>query len=170
MKLYKYGDQLKMAKVLMISPEKCISCRTCEMACSFSKTQSFNPQNAAITVYQYEKAAISVPITCLQCEDPACMKVCTSGAIYKNEDGVVLIDEKKCIGCKLCINACPFGNMSYNFELKKVVKCDLCGGDPYCVKLCPANALEFKEPTPSELDKKKLVADKFKELFEEGDK
>lgn len=156
-----------MAKVLIVSPEKCTGCRTCELACSFAKTKCFNPQNAAVTVYQYDEAAVSVPVMCLQCEDPSCMKVCTVGAITKNNDGRVVVNKNKCIGCKLCIIACPFGNMSYNSMDRTVVKCDLCDGNPKCAELCTSGAIQYKEATPSELSRKKLVADKFKELFKE---
>ena len=123
-----------------------------------------------MTVYNYEEAALSVPIMCMQCEDPSCMKVCSTNAITKNEDGTVLVNPKKCIGCKLCIIACPFGNMSFNAKKKTMVKCDLCSGDPMCAKLCPSGAIQFKEATPSELGKKRRVADKFKELFQEANK
>lgn len=159
--------RIKMGKVLIVSPEKCTGCRTCEMACSFKKTNTFNPQKAAVTVFQYDEAAISVPVMCMQCEDPACMKVCTVGAIYKDENETVLVDKNKCIGCKLCISACPFGNMSFNSEEKTMVKCDLCNGSPLCAQLCPSGTIQFKEATPTELNKKKLVADKFMQLFQE---
>jgi anaerobic carbon-monoxide dehydrogenase iron sulfur subunit len=159
-----------MGKVLIISPEKCTGCRTCEMACSFNKTKSFNPQKAAVTVFQYDEAAISVPVMCMQCEEPSCMKVCTVGAIYRDENRTVLVDRNKCIGCKLCISACPFGNMSFNAEEKMMVKCDLCGGSPLCAELCPSGTIQFKEATPTELNKKRLVADKFMELFQEVNK
>jgi Fe-S-cluster-containing dehydrogenase component len=95
------------------------------------------------------------------------MKVCTVGAITKDNDGRVVVDSNKCIGCKLCIIACPFGNMSYNSMDRKVVKCDLCGGNPKCAELCTSGAIQYKEATPSELSRKRLVADKFKELFKE---
>ncbi|WP_133628875.1 4Fe-4S dicluster domain-containing protein [Fonticella tunisiensis] len=159
-----------MGKTLIISPEKCTGCRTCEVACSFRKTDSFNPQNSAVTVYQYDEAAISIPVMCMQCEDPKCMKVCTTGAIYKDENDTVLIDRKKCIGCKLCIIACHFGNISYNYEQKTLVKCDLCGGDPQCAKLCPSGTIQFKEATSAQLSKKKALAEKFKSLLEEVEK
>lgn len=160
----------KMEKQLIISPEKCTGCRTCEMACSFAKTNAFNPQNATVSVFQYEEAMISVPVMCLQCEDPYCMKVCVVGAITKNENGTVVVNQDKCIGCKLCISACPFGNMSFNSENKSLVKCDLCGGNPSCAEFCPSGAIEFREASPYELNKKKLVADKFRDLLAEVDK
>jgi len=156
-----------MGKILIISPEKCTGCRTCELACSMGKTSKINPQNSAVSVFQYEEAAISVPIMCMQCEDAACMKVCPVGALTKNEENNVVLNIDKCIGCKMCISACPFGNMSFNAEQKRVVKCDLCNGKPKCAALCPTGTIQYKDPSPTELSKKRLMADKFKELFEE---
>jgi len=151
----------------MISPGKCIGCRTCELICSFKKNEEFNPRNAAVSVFAYEEAALSVPLMCMQCEEPSCMKVCPMSAIYKSEDGRVLIDGSKCIGCKMCVSACPVGNISYNTKQKKIVKCDLCGGEPKCVEFCPSGAITYVEATSANLDKKKKMAEKFKELFEE---
>lgn len=151
----------------MIAPEKCIGCRTCEQICSFTKTNAFNPKNAAVSVFFYDEAAIAVPMMCMQCEDPSCMKVCPVGAISKNEVGAVVINEEKCIGCKMCISACPIGNINYNTMERKLIKCDLCGGDPKCAEFCPSGAIEFKEGTAVNLNKKNKIAEKFKEVFGE---
>lgn len=156
-----------MGRILMLSPEKCLGCRTCELACSFDKIRAFNPKISRVSVLSYDEAAISVPIMCMQCEDPSCMKVCPTSAIYRVEDGTVSVDAKKCIGCKLCISACPLGNITFSPVEKKVVKCDLCGGEPKCAKLCPSGAIEFRESTPNTLSRKKIIARKFKELFGE---
>jgi len=69
----------------------------------------------------------------------------------------------------MCISACPFGNMTYSSRLKRVIKCDMCGGDPQCVKMCSYGALEYKE-LDSTLDKRKIIANQFKEAFGEGAK
>jgi len=152
----------------MISPEKCIGCRTCELICSFGKYEEFNPRNSAVSVFSYDEAALSVPLMCLQCEEPSCMKVCPTSAITKSGDGSsVLIDGNKCIGCKMCISACPLGNISYNTKQKKTVKCDLCGGEPKCAEFCPSGAITYVEATSVNLGKKKKLAGKFKELFGE---
>jgi Fe-S-cluster-containing hydrogenase component 2 len=157
----------ELSRILMISPEKCIGCRSCELICSFSKQKEFNPRNAAVTVFTYDEAALSVPMMCMQCEDPSCMKVCPTSAISKSEDGNVLLDSSRCIGCKMCISACPVGNISYNTKHKKIVKCDLCGGEPKCAEFCPSRAINYVEATSTNLGKKKKLAGKFKELFEE---
>lgn len=151
----------------MIAPEKCTGCRTCELACSFNKNNEFNPKNAAITVISYDEAAISVPMMCMQCEDPSCMKVCPVSAISTNELGAVVIDDGKCIGCKMCISACPVGNITYSSKEKKLIKCDLCGGNPSCAEFCPSGAIQFKEGNSIYLSKKTKIAEKFKELFGE---
>jgi carbon-monoxide dehydrogenase iron sulfur subunit len=154
-------------KGIIISPEKCTGCRTCELACSYNRSNSFNPKDAAISVQFYEEAGLQVPMMCLQCEDPHCMKVCTVNAITKDEEtGRVNFDSDKCIGCKMCISACPFGNITYSSRLKTIIKCDLCGGAPECVKVCDCGAIEYKE-LDSSLKKRKNIANQFKEVFGE---
>ncbi|WP_372994459.1 4Fe-4S dicluster domain-containing protein [Lutispora sp.] len=156
-----------MSKVLMISPEKCIGCRTCELICSFNRMEEFNPKQAAVSVFAYDEAAIAVPIMCMQCEDPSCMKVCPVGAIVRDEKDAVIIDIQKCIGCKMCISACPLGNITFSPTQKKLIKCDLCGGNPQCAEFCPSGAIQYKEATPANLNKKKKMGEKFKDLFGE---
>ena len=149
-------------KQLVVKPEKCIGCRTCELMCSFGHFTQFNPRMANITVLEYEEVTLAVPVVCQQCEEASCMKVCPVKAISRDENGVVSINYNKCIVCKMCRNACPLGNMSYSTKLRKVFKCDLCGGDPKCVRYCPGKALTFEDP--DELDeRKRAVAAKYVE-------
>ena len=154
-----------MGKILTISPDKCINCGSCELICSFKKTGGFNPKEAAVNVLFYEKTAVSVPVMCMQCEDAACMKVCPVGAISKNENGAVVQDPERCIVCKMCISACPMGNISYSSVNRKVMKCDLCGGQPMCAKICPSGAIQYVDVTTAKINKKKAIAEKFKDLF-----
>jgi anaerobic carbon-monoxide dehydrogenase iron sulfur subunit len=156
-----------VAKVLMVNPQKCTGCRSCEIMCSFNKTSEFNPKYSAVTVYTYDEALISVPVMCMQCDDAACIKVCPVGATAKDKNGAVVIDKKLCIGCKMCMMACPLGCISYSFIQKEMIKCNLCGGDPKCVQICPSQALEFKEGTEANLNRKKKIADNMKDLFGE---
>lgn len=154
----------------MIKPEKCTNCRSCEIICSFNREQAFNPRQSAVTVIAYEEAAVSVPIMCLQCEDPTCMKVCPVGAISREESGTsgvagnIHMDEKKCIVCKMCLNACTLGNITFSPEKRKVFKCELCGGDPLCAKACPSGAIIFEDPTYG-AGRKQAIANSFKEVF-----
>jgi Fe-S-cluster-containing hydrogenase component 2 len=82
-------------------------------------------------------------------------------AINRNtKTGAWEIDYSKCIGCKLCVNACPFGQIFFDEEMKIPVKCNLCGGDPECIKVCPAEALVFVEPGKKSMLKRRFVVEK----------
>lgn len=155
-----------MAKQLMIKPEKCLGCRTCELVCSFGHNGTFNPRQANVSVMAYEEAAICIPVMCMQCESPSCMEVCPVGAISRNELGATIINQEKCIGCKMCMNACPLGNIGFNPETKEVHKCDLCGGEPKCAKFCPSGAITFEDPDDG-MERRQAIADRFKDVFGE---
>ncbi|MDR0464660.1 MAG: 4Fe-4S dicluster domain-containing protein [Treponema sp.] len=153
-----------MAKQLMIKPEKCIGCRTCEVICSWNKAKNFNPRNSAVSIINYEEVVISVPMMCLQCEEACCVKVCPVGAMYKDENGVVKTDAAKCIVCKMCVNACPLGNVTFSQGNRKIVKCDLCGGDPGCAKYCPAGCIVYTGEEDG-LGRKKAAAFSLRNVF-----
>jgi phenylglyoxylate dehydrogenase beta subunit len=81
---------------------------------------------------------------CHQCSQPACEEICPAGAIKKSEtDGVVRIEEEKCVGCALCTLACPYGGVDYSSARNKAFKCDTCGGEPKCVDACKHGVLSF---------------------------
>lgn len=132
-------------KQLIVKPEKCISCRTCELVCSFGHFEQFDPRMAGIQVKEYEEVTLAVPTACRQCDQALCMEACPVQAISRAETGACVIDRDKCIGCKKCTKACPIGAVVFSSRLKKAFKCDLCGGDPQCVKYCPNGALEYVE-------------------------
>lgn len=115
----------------------------------------------------WEDAGFSIPMMCLQCDEAACRKVCPVNAISVSEEtGAMIIDNAKCIRCKLCIQACPFGNNAYNNVNRSIIKCDLCGGDPQCAKFCPSGAISYCESSTGNLVKRRATADKFRKLFE----
>ena len=88
-------------------------------------------------------------MSCNHCEDPICLKNCPTNAIVKREDGIVLIDAEKCIGCKYCAWVCPYGAPQFDVSMGVMTKCDLCvdyvdeGKNPSCVDSCPMRALDF---------------------------
>lgn len=157
---------VRMSKQLMIKPEKCIGCRTCEIICSYNRDKAFNPRQSAVSVLAYDEAAIAVPVMCLQCEDACCVKVCPVQAMHREADGTVRVDEEKCIVCKMCVNACPLGNVTFSSVSRKVIKCELCGGDPGCAKFCPSSAIVYTEENDG-LGRKKAVAEALKNVFGE---
>jgi Fe-S-cluster-containing hydrogenase component 2 len=84
--------------------------------------------------------------------------------MYRDEDGTVKCDAQKCIVCKMCVNACPLGNVSFSAAAKKIVKCDLCGGDPACAKFCPSGCLVYSDEGDA-LGRKRSIALSLKDVF-----
>lgn len=157
-----------MTKVLMIHPDKCTGCHNCTLACSFGHESQFRPAATRIHVYTWEREGFSVPMMCQQCDEASCMKVCPTGALSRQK-GTAMIeyDRAKCIGCRMCTLACPFGNAVYDGATGAILKCDQCGGAPECVKACPSMALEFVDDSISTRSRKKSFAAKFKAAFQE---
>jgi Fe-S-cluster-containing hydrogenase component 2 len=133
-----------MQKALLIDPAKCTSCLQCELACSFEHEGAFNPAKSRIKIFEFEHGARSIPYTCTQCADAWCQQACPVNALSRNpETNAVEVNEGTCVGCKVCTIACPFGTINYNVDSGKVIKCDLCGGDPKCAEACPTAAITY---------------------------
>ena len=133
-----------MQKSLLITPELCTSCLQCEMACSFEHEGVFNPSKSRIKVFEFEHGRRAVPYTCTQCAEAWCMHACPVEAIIKNaETGAMEVIDAVCVGCKVCTIACPFGTVNYDKDSGKVIKCDLCGGEPKCAEVCPTDAITY---------------------------
>ncbi|NPV70232.1 MAG: 4Fe-4S dicluster domain-containing protein [Firmicutes bacterium] len=129
---------------LQPNPEKCTGCQICEAFCSFKKERAVWPARSRISVLKWEKEGVYIPFTCQQCERPLCQEACPVGAIGRCEaTGALEVDSRRCLGCKMCVTACPFGGMAYDPDRGQAIKCDLCGGDPECVRMCPFGALTF---------------------------
>ncbi len=131
-----------MSRMLAINPDRCTNCRMCELACSFVKTGEFNPARSRIRIQAFAEDCMFVPLACFQCADAPCAKACPSGALVR-EEGLVRYNPDTCIGCKMCMLACPFGVISFEVATGTIAKCDTCDGDPECVRFCSQGALEF---------------------------
>ena len=155
---------------LLIDTSRCIGCRSCQVACKewnrldadkTSETGTYeNPRDLTPNLYNrvrfIEKADALGNVSwrflnerCMHCGDAGCMKVCPSpGALFRTKEGFVGFDKEKCIACKYCVSACPFGVPRYGAE-DKVAKCHLCldrvglGMGPACAKACPTQTLQF---------------------------
>ncbi len=156
---------------VLVDLSKCIGCRGCQVACKQwqdlpgLKTQNTgsyqNPprRNAKtymlIEFHELEKANqvqwVFAKRQCMHCNEPACASACTVGALIKREDGPVVYDTEKCIGCRYCMYACPFGVPMFEWdkEFSLVSKCNFCvdrldsGEQPSCTKTCPPGALKY---------------------------
>lgn len=129
---------------LAIHPELCTGCKQCELACSWVQTGAFQPSRSVIRVHIFDEQASFAPYTCSQCSEAWCMQVCPVNAIdIDAESGAKIVIDDTCIGCKLCVIACPFGTIFFDKETQVAAKCDLCAGDPACARACPTNAIEF---------------------------
>ena len=150
-----------MAKTIVTNPERCLSCKTCEIECAMAHTDARTLVAALSSgtllqtrVHVESIGEFGMPMQCRHCEDAPCMLVCPTDAIHRfSVDGPVLLDEKQCIGCRLCLFVCPFGVIEMSRNGSAMVKCDQClerteiGQEPACVSGCPTDALEFTDIT-----------------------
>jgi carbon-monoxide dehydrogenase iron sulfur subunit len=133
-------------KQLRIIPDKCTGCMQCELACSWVQTGTFSPAHSVIRVNLFDEQASYAPYTCVQCPEAYCMTSCPVNAIaIAPHTAAKVVLEKTCVGCAVCVIACPFGTVFINPQTKKAFKCDLCAGDPACAKSCPTKAIEYVE-------------------------
>ena len=136
-----------MKKELFADPDKCTGCGRCSYVCSAVKTGQFAPSSARIQINNFPHKGFSAPSICFQCPGAPCQKSCPVSAISRNTDDVVVIDADKCTRCGECVAACPYGMVELDND-GLATKCDLCAGDPACVKECFPAALTFQEKTP----------------------
>jgi anaerobic dimethyl sulfoxide reductase subunit B len=146
--------------------DKCIQCYGCEVACKAWRNSDLGirkrrVQNIWIGRFPEVKNT-TASVSCMHCADPACVKSCPVGALTKrSEDGIVLVDSDKCIGCRTCLQECPFGAPQFA-KSGKMQKCDLCLDElnldkeqPPCVETCPTKALKVGKMSKGE----KMVAE-----------
>src|SRR2546422_8155476 len=134
---------------LFIDPNRCIGCQACVQACSECDTHKGRPM-IHLEYVDRGSSTQTAPVVCMHCDSPTCAEVCPADAIKKNEDGVVLSARKpRCIACKNCVLACPFGVPKMQVEFELMMKCDMCydrtsaGKKPMCATVCPSQALAY---------------------------
>ena len=179
-----------------IDLHRCIGCNTCALACKMQNnvpdgmlwnrvlTEGCDRFDSAEGVYPHLTRTY-LPLACQHCENPACERVCPTGATYKDDKGRVEIDYDKCIGCRMCMAACPYNARVFNWEEpvrnpdfkygdkdvpvrpKGVVeKCTMCkertdrGEEPMCVQNCPYEARTFGDLDDPESEISKLIREK----------
>lgn len=151
---------------------RCLGCHTCEMACAMAHSESknfemmvLNGEKPGYRINVEHLGATPVPVNCQHCEEPACALACPTGAVKRLAPGKpVLVDSKRCIGCTMCVQACPFGMMMMTMDGKSALKCDLCierlakNQLPACVSSCPTKTLHFEEEEQSNSEKRQAAA------------
>ncbi len=136
--------------------DRCIGCRACEVACvtanDITPTISRNwVPHLLAAPSQADGLAVFAPYLCSHCAEPPCVPACPTGASFIARDGRVLVDKDLCIGCGLCVDACPYDARLVDKVTKKLEKCTLCearveaGLAPACFEVCPAGARHFEE-------------------------
>ena len=133
-----------MRNIILIHADRCVGCRNCMFACSLAHEGLFSFAESRITPVWLEEIAMHIPTLCVQCLDPPCVEICPVEAITRDEEtGAMILDPELCIGCKQCLAVCPFGGISMDPESERISICDLCGGEPECVRHCLYGALEW---------------------------
>jgi carbon-monoxide dehydrogenase iron sulfur subunit len=156
-----------MAKALLIDPDKCVGCMLCVMACAMEHGEAIGPVNSRILPIRLKKQEISIPVVCRQCGKPLCADVCPMGALSRQkETGAMVVDIDLCIACGMCNLACPLGGISMDVDAGHAVKCDLCGGDPLCVKFCAYGALNYITQEEATMEARKEAVRKLADMLE----
>ncbi|MDA8234674.1 MAG: 4Fe-4S dicluster domain-containing protein [Clostridia bacterium] len=171
--------------VFVVDTYRCIGCGRCVMACKEENAVPLDKEVYRTWVERYVEREEGVTIEspgggldfplqapeegkqffvsklCNQCQDPPCVQVCPVSATYRTEDGVVLVDNQRCVGCRYCIQACPYGTRFLHPVTHVADKCTWCyhrlvkGMRPACVTICPVGARKFgnREDSDSEVTK-----------------
>lgn len=129
-------------ETVIANPDSCSGCRICQMICSLTHEGAIDIERSRIRVTSDPFKGTSTIVVCRQCHDAPCYYACPESAIgFDRTNGAVVIDGERCNGCRRCEEACPFDAILFSEGDRKAYKCDLCGGDPECVKWCPMNSL-----------------------------
>lgn len=171
-----FQDVPANARAVLYDNTVCIGCRSCEGACK--RVNGLPPDEAhpeTLTAYTFtrirttklESGPVYIKLQCMHCLHPACAEACIVGALEKTPDGPVAYDERKCIGCRYCQVACPFGipNFEWDKPVPWIRKCTFCadrqaqGLEPACVEACPVHALKFGTREELLAEAKKRIAD-----------
>lgn len=168
-------------KEIIVDVSRCTGCKTCELQCALMRDSL--SQKLPEAIYEEIKPLsrvkvepldedASLALQCRHCLEAPCLDACPSGALYRDENGTVLYNEIRCIGCWMCVMVCPFGVAAPRHAAKKIIKCDRCTGmeEPYCVAACPTGALIFAEADQLAPKIRERFKARFLEILSDGQK
>jgi Fe-S-cluster-containing dehydrogenase component len=139
---------------MVMDQRRCIGCQSCTVACrTWNELPGDIIYNPVVTegvqgIFPHVHQTYT-PLICMHCDNPPCTICCPCIASQRDDDGIVWVDETKCMGCKVCVNSCPYGARDVNHEEGFVRKCNFCkdrvraGDQPYCVQTCHQKARIF---------------------------
>ena len=132
-------------KHLIIDPIRCTGCNSCALTCSFVSEGFFDLSKSRIRVQKNAERAEATPKVCIQCEEAPCISACPVQALSRDRaTGAIHVDDTLCTGCRACIAACPYDGVGFDEDSQLPLICNLCDGDPECVKHCQfAQAIRY---------------------------
>ena len=156
---------------MVLRQNRCVDCERCKEACvKTNHVPSYGYRTTILESYKItgpaETERIFIPVLCNHCNRPPCVRVCPTRATYKDKKtGIVMMDYKKCIGCKTCMAACPYNARYFNEEIRAIDKCNFCFDtrlsrgkkDTACVEACPADVRVFGDLADTNSEVYKLV-------------
>lgn len=155
---------------MVVDVGKCIGCQACTMSCIMENAVPEDSFRTVVSTYEVHDAARTgtymLPRLCNHCDNPPCVPVCPVGATFKREDGAVLVDGDRCVGCAYCVQACPYDARFINHDTGKADKCTFCahrlaaGLLPACVETCVGGARIFGDLNDPKSQVSRLVNEK----------
>ncbi len=134
--------------MIRVDLSRCTGCRRCEAACAFFHSGRINPELARIKVTHLYESGVDGPVVCQQCEERYCL-ACPDDALSLGDYGEVVVSPTVCTLCGACEESCPIGAITLFRGI--VYVCDLCGGDPKCVRACTEGAIAWERGKPPSL-------------------
>ena len=137
---------------MLVDMRKCIGCQACTVSCSVENQPPIGQFRTSVLQYEVDQpghsmpAMVSLPRLCNHCDEPPCVPVCPVQATFQRTDGIVLVDNERCVGCGYCVQACPYDARFINHETQTADKCTFCehrleaGLLPACVESCVGGA------------------------------
>lgn len=154
-------------KKLIFDSNLCNWCRICTLACATNHASGniIDIKSSRIRVRFNKEKTLSVAEVCVQCEEAPCIKVCPVNAISKDNIGRIVVNDSICIRCGSCVNSCPYHGITLLKD--KVTVCDLCNGDPLCVKWCPTKAVSYQDVSEENIEHIKELRNKMISSYQE---